>query len=669
MARHGRSAGTRRAHGRRRASAGCLLAAGVLLAGGARAESPWDATISNSHWYVTVPQMLAYAAPATSFANPMPIGDQTLWALGTSVNGVFTGTSAATLQIGPIATTSDSDIQGSVTPAGQITMVFTPTTGGSTTIGLGQMQQVGGITTMEMQMITGTSLLVSHWAYMTPYDPAVFTPPAAQAVPSNLSPQWAWTKGTPWRIVSPEAFGTTQPGTFIITGYKSGYFWGQGLRPDGTAFSLLGSITPQGRVLFNTLTDGTLASLYGGIAGNASDAGMALGTYDASAIFTGDLTAAYVVRPYGETAAATGTVSALGAARTLYAVAGTEAGLLGAMAPVTRILNDLSGPALSAALSQTVPVLSGAAAEATAGTLRMLGQVAADRLDAPAQPEAPERRAWMRPLGGGGRQSAIDGVPGYDMSGGGIAVGADGDIAPGTMAGAMLAFSSTSLTASADAARASVAAGTADLQSYVMGAYGTQALLPGLDLAVQVNAALVDTGTSRAIAFMGTTAEADYRSRALQAGAALRRSFAVTEALTLRPALRLDYLEVSAPGYRETGAGPLDLSVEGQTWRELDVGAELAAFYRLGGTLTLTARGSAGYDTLGTPGPLAATFAGGGLPFLTPRLDVSPWLFTAGAGLTSAATETLDLGLQYDLQASPSGYLNQIGSLRLKMRL
>ena len=79
------------------------------------------------------------------------IGDQTLWTLGTSTNGVFTGTSSAQLAIGPLLTTSNSTIQGNVTPSGQITMVFTPVGGGATTIGLGQMQTRAGGTQMEMQ--------------------------------------------------------------------------------------------------------------------------------------------------------------------------------------------------------------------------------------------------------------------------------------------------------------------------------------------------------------------------------------------------------------------------------------------------------------------------------------------------------------------------------------
>ena len=73
--------------------------------------------------------------------------------------------------------------------------------------------------------------------------------------------------------------------------------------------------------------------------------------------------------------------------------------------------------------------------------------------------------------------------------------------------------------------------------------------------------------------------------------------------------------------------------------------------------MTFTTRGSIGYNTLDTATQINATFAGGGTPFDTLGLDVSRWLFTAGAGLVSAATDTLTLGVHYDMQTSPSGYL------------
>lgn len=54
---------------------------------------------------------------------------------------------------------------------------------------------------------------------------------------------------------------------------------------------------------------------------------------------------------------------------------------------------------------------------------------------------------------------------------------------------------------------------------------------------------------------------------------------------------------------------------------------------------------------------------------MTAGLDTSPWLFGASAGLVSATSGALTLGVYYDMQASPSGYLNQVGSAQLKLRL
>ena len=85
----------------------------------------WDSLLSDSHWYVPVPQLLAYGSPSTSFARPFPMGDQTTWSFGTAVNGVFTGTTTASLAIGPVVSTSDSVVRGIVTESGQARMVFT----------------------------------------------------------------------------------------------------------------------------------------------------------------------------------------------------------------------------------------------------------------------------------------------------------------------------------------------------------------------------------------------------------------------------------------------------------------------------------------------------------------------------------------------------------------
>jgi autotransporter-associated beta strand protein len=234
---------------------------------------------------VPVPGLIAYGSSNISFYRPSPIafGDQTLWALGKATNGVFTGQSNATFDLNGISSGSSQSMQGVVSDSGQIAIVFSQP-GAPSTVGIGQMRQANGVPLMEMQMVTGSSFLVSHWAYMTPYNPAVFTPPSpSQVVTGDLtSPQWRWTAGTTWRISSPTLFGTSAPGTFKISNYNSGYYWGLGAGPPGSSignFTILGSLTPEGNVLFSMLSNGVLASLSGQITGDPTTGTMVLRPY------------------------------------------------------------------------------------------------------------------------------------------------------------------------------------------------------------------------------------------------------------------------------------------------------------------------------------------------------------------------------------------------------
>lgn len=651
------------------------FAACVMVAGGsvpASAQSAvWDATISNTNWYVPVPQLLAYAAPVTGFSNPIPIGDQTLWTLGTATNGSFTGTSSAQLAIGSSISTSDSTIQGFVTTSGQITMLFTPISGGVVTVGLGQMRTINGVAQMEMQMITGDSLLVTHWAYMLPYDPSTFTPPPPAPVMANSVPEWAWTAGTRWRIASPSMFGTTTPGRFVMSDYQNGYFWGSGAAPSGSSsgnFTLLGSITPEGRVLFNTLSRGTLTSLYGAVSGDASGAQMLTSTYDLAGNPTGALAYMSLVQPYAEALASQNNRAGLGAAAVLDQMASTPLGMVGAMAPTFAILDNLDAPALSNAVSQTLPVLAGAASQATYATQRALQQAVAGRLDdfyglRTAEPAA-ERNAWLKPLGGVASQHGNDGAPGYRANGGGLVAGVDAPVSSRSVLGGLFAYSHQNITGSDEAVPNRLG-----LDTYQLGLYGTYAMRPGTEIDFLLDGGINRNRINRSLAFVNSTAVADYRSYTGHAGVAVKQLIPVQPGSSLQPSLRLDYAQVQAEAYDESGAGGLNLKVESQRYRELMLSAGVKGAYRIADRTWLTADGAAGYNLLDNRLQISAAFAAGGDSFVTTAFSQSPWLYSAGFGLASRAADNLDLSVRYGLQTSPSGYLNQTGSFALRIRL
>lgn len=124
-------------------------------------------------------------------------------------------------------------------------------------------------------MISGPSggPYITHWAYMMPYDPDTFTPPSPLPNADLTSTQWAWTVGSRWDFRSDSLFGLGGEGQFTITNYRNGYFWGSGTGPAGSpykTFTQLGSITPEGNVLFNILdASGSLVSLAGLVVGGA----------------------------------------------------------------------------------------------------------------------------------------------------------------------------------------------------------------------------------------------------------------------------------------------------------------------------------------------------------------------------------------------------------------
>lgn len=164
------------------------------------------------------------------------------------------------------------------------------------------------MTAMEMQMLTGSSgsggVLFSHWAYMLKYDPDSFTPPDPLPNSDLVSQEWIWTADTTWALSSDDVFGTGGVGTFSITDYRNGYFWGPGTGPAATdleSFTFLGSITPEGNVLFNILDSAAnLTSLTGQITGDVQTGQMLLRQYEfngSTASFGSLSTAAIIPEP------------------------------------------------------------------------------------------------------------------------------------------------------------------------------------------------------------------------------------------------------------------------------------------------------------------------------------------------------------------------------------
>ncbi len=98
--------------------------------------------------YVSTANLLAYMTSDTAFNDPVPINDQTIWDIGTTANGVFTGTSTATFQIGPGSIQSTTTMNGLITDSGQVRIAFSSDSA-PTAVGIGQVRDVAGETYIQ----------------------------------------------------------------------------------------------------------------------------------------------------------------------------------------------------------------------------------------------------------------------------------------------------------------------------------------------------------------------------------------------------------------------------------------------------------------------------------------------------------------------------------------
>lgn len=221
----------------------------------------WDALLNDSTWYVPAANLLAYRLDADSPELPIPAADQTIWSIPEAEGGRFTGQSVAKIvDTSGAVTRSRASMDGVVTRSGQARIVFT-TAAGTTITGIGQVRRVNGEQAMEMQMITGgNGAFTTHWAYMLPLTAGTEAPdPRTDQGDQRTyrSGGYRWLRGTSWSLTPRNGDRQQARGRFAITGYRNGYFWGEGTRGRGNrSFQVLGSITPEGNLFFNAIGDG-----------------------------------------------------------------------------------------------------------------------------------------------------------------------------------------------------------------------------------------------------------------------------------------------------------------------------------------------------------------------------------------------------------------------------
>lgn len=313
----------------------------------------------------------------------------------------------------------------------------------------------------------------------------------------------------------------------------------------------------------------------------------------------------------------------------------------------------------SDAASQSLPLVLGATTSAISNSLSMINNVIQARQDSTSGLSSGDvtlggEHFWIKSFGSWASQDARNGVSGFDADSKGIALGLDAAVSENTRLGLAFAYAKTDVDGDSR-----IAPQSAQIDTYQLIGYGTYSLSADTRLNVQVDVGQNRTEGRRQINFTGDTAKADYDGYNVHLGLGIDHSLRLTEQLTFVPSARVDYTWITEDGYREKGAGLLNLEVDDRDTEALVFSLDGKLDYRLTNATVLSANLGAGYDAINESASMTSTYAGApGAAFRTDGLDLEPWLARAGLGLSHTLNNGTEVSLRYDAEAR-SGFINQ----------
>ncbi|WP_288407677.1 S8 family serine peptidase [uncultured Herbaspirillum sp.] len=350
----------------------------------------------------------------------------------------------------------------------------------------------------------------------------------------------------------------------------------------------------------------------------------------------------------------------------------------GDMAQVVTALGRLpDATSLMRAASQTLP--RNDSASAIRGSQASLNRVIATRVETGssgiegagagsglAYGEAgADRQVWIMPFESRTNQGDRGGASGFSASTWGMAAGAEMELERGRV-GVSYAYAGTSTSGN------TAITGTGSrsrIESNMLALYGSVAL-GELALGWQADLGWNGNRLARDLQFGGLNriASSRYHSWSAHVGANVSHTLSLSEALSLAPALQLDYTRLQSPAYAESGAGDLSLLVQGKRSQALLLGVAARLNYAVTTASQISSYLGASYDAINDRDDLVATYAGApGQAFTAPGTARSPWLFKAGVSYRYKLMATADITLRLDAEGR-SGFINQSAALKAGWR-
>ena len=267
---------------------------------------------------------------------------------------------------------------------------------------------------------------------------------------------------------------------------------------------------------------------------------------------------------------------------------------------------------------------------------------------------------WAQPFGSRARQQQRSGVEGYDVDSYGVLLGMDGGIDDVTELGVAFGIGRSDIDSNM-----SVGGYESELNSYQLLGYLNRELGNDVVLGLTAGLGYAEYETDRDL-FNGMTARSEYDAWTASAGAELKKHYAVNEQFDAAVQVGLSYDYTDVDGYSESGAGALNLDVDGSDYQSLnvEVGTELA--YDLGEGWMLFGQAGVSYDALAEQAKLDAVLVGTGDRFATRGIDADAWRYDAGLGGKYVVDNGAELAALYSVSGQ-SGFVEQAVTLNARM--
>ncbi len=186
------------------------------------------------------------------------------------------------------------------------------------------------------------------------------------------------------------------------------------------------------------------------------------------------------------------------------------------------------------------------------------------------------------------------------------------------------------------------------IDSYQANVYASKQLDEQTLWSIQSSVGQLKFDSSRLL-FSNDIAKANYDGWQFQLHSDLARHIQLSEKTAITPYLGASYRYIDVNGYRESGAGALNLIVKDDSFDSLVVSAGFRHQYHATNHLTLITELGLGYDLMADRSNLTSSYAGGGAQFTTEGIKPAALTYDAAIGMQYKLENDTNITAKYSL--------------------